>query len=157
MDTDRTTPRPPVPSANPFTSLQREVERVFEDFSHGWPFRAAPGSGSLSPRVDMKETDGKIEITAELPGLEEGDIDVSVTGRTVRITGEKKTEVKREEGDYHLMERSYGRFARTLALPFAPEADKVEAEFRNGVLRLDIPKPAGLTAETRKIAIRQGR
>lgn len=157
MDTETTTPRPPATTQNPFTSLQREIERVFDDFSHGWPFRAATGGGALSPRVDMKETDGKVEITAELPGLEEKDIDVSVTGRTVRISGEKKTETKREEGDYHLMERSYGRFARSLTLPFAPDAEKIDAAFRNGVLTLSVPKPAEVASATKKIPVKAGR
>lgn len=153
MDTDRPTPQPPATGQSPFTSLQREIERVFDDFSHGWPFRAA-GATALSPRIDMKETDGAVEISAELPGLEEADIDVSVTGRTLRISGEKKTETRRDEGDFHLTERSYGRFARSLALPFAPDADTVEASFRNGVLTLSIPKPPELSAGTKKIAVK---
>lgn len=155
MDSDRKTQSPLATSANPFSSLQREIERVFDDFSQGWPFRA--GATAMSPRVDMKETGGKVEITAELPGIEESDIDVAITGRSVRISGEKKTETRREEGDYHLTERSYGRFARSLTLPFAPEADKVEATFRNGVLTLSVPKPAELKAETRKVTVKPGK
>ncbi|MBK0398449.1 Hsp20/alpha crystallin family protein [Limibaculum sp. M0105] len=154
METDPKNQNAPAPATSPFTSLQREIERVFDDFSRGWPFRQ--GAAGLSPRVDMKETDGRVEITAELPGMEEKDIDVAITGRDVRITGEKKSETRREDGDYHLMERSYGRFARNLTLPFEPEADKVKATFRNGVLTLSVPKPAASRSDTRKIEVKPG-
>lgn len=154
MHDDRTTPPPPAATQGSISDLHSEVERVFEDFVRGWPFRVMSADGT-SPRVDMTETESAVEITAELPGLSERDIEVSVNGQMLRISGEKKSETKLGAADVHLMERSYGRFARTLALPFAPDPGTVEASFTNGILTLTVPKPAGLAAETRTIPVKR--
>ena len=97
-----------------------------------------------------------LEIEAELPGVDEKDIDVQLSDNLLTIRGEKRAERKEEkEGDYRLIERSYGSFARSIEVPFAVEADGVEATFRNGVLHLSLPKPPEAATRTRKIEVRK--
>lgn len=136
----------------PFASLQKEVDRVFSEFSKGWP--AAEGMfGGKFPALDMKETETGVDVTAELPGVSEGDIDISLNDRFLTIKGEKKQEKEKKEKDYYLSERSYGSFRRTVGLPFAPDAGKVKADFENGVLTLHLPKAADDAKKEKKIKI----
>ena len=98
------------------SALHREIVRVFDEFTRGqWPFPfSGSGSGKLSPNVNVSETDKKIEITAELPGVEEKDIDVSLSDDKLTIKAEKKSETEQTDKDYFLAERSYGVFERTM-------------------------------------------
>ena len=124
-----------------FSSLQREIERVFESFSNNWPsldFRAS----DLTPSMDIAETDKDIEITAELPGLEEKDVQVNVADDVLTIKGEKKAEKEEKEKNYHRIERSYGSFYRSLQLPSGVNADAIKATLKNGVLKVTVTKPA---------------
>lgn len=141
---------------DPFRSLQKEIDRVFEDFGRGalWPF----GEGGqemvrLTPSIDVSETDDAIEITAELPGVEEKDVEVTVSEGMLTIRGEKKAEKEEKKKDYHLIERSYGSFRRSVTLPAGIDADRVKASFDKGVLKVTVPKPAEIKAKTKKIAI----
>ncbi len=93
---------------NPFDGLQREVERLFDDFSRGY---ATPRTQDLTPSIDVTETDKEVEITAELPGLEEKDVQVNVADNLLTIRGEKKAEREDKNKDYHVVERSYGSFS----------------------------------------------
>ena len=138
---------------DPFRSLQKEVDRVFESFAGALPdsLRAIAGGGF--PAVDVAETDKAIHVTAELPGMTEAEIDVSIVDTTVTIQGEKVTESESEEKEFHVVERASGKFKRTIPLAFMPDPDQVEAAFENGVLELHIPKPPEQAAEPRKIAI----
>jgi HSP20 family protein len=102
----------------------------------------------------MRETDNQVLLNAELPGVDEKDIDISVADDILTISGEKKSEFERKEGDRYRSERSYGRFSRSVSLPFSIDADKVEARFDRGVLKLTIPKPADAQKQMRKIPIR---
>src|SRR5690606_7161427 len=106
-----------------------------------------------TPSLDMHEADGKIMISAELPGVDERDIEISVHEDMLTISGEKKSEFEDREGDAYRSERSYGRFSRTLRLPFQVDADKVEARYDKGVLKLTIEKPAGAMEQAKKIPI----
>ena len=104
-----------------------------------------------SPAVDVIEGDKAYEITAELPGLDEKNIEVSVANGGLTIKGEKKEEREETQKDYYVSERSYGSFSRAIALPYQPDSAKVEAKFDTGVLRVHLPKPPGRqqTAEDR--------
>jgi HSP20 family protein len=161
------------PEANPFGSLQREVDRIFEGFSRGLPMFAMPAMPTMMnivPKVDVAETDKEIEITAELPGLERKDVEISLEDDVLTIRGEKKTEsaqdakdnkdkdAKKDNGggenkNYHLTERSYGVFLRVLQLPPGIDPSTIEAAMSNGVLKITIPKPA--KAQAKKIEVKE--
>jgi HSP20 family protein len=134
-----------------FGSLQREIDRLFDDFAHGFG-----GQGNLLPSMDVTESDKEIEIAAELPGLERKDVDISIEDNVLTIRGEKK--IEREEKDeknknYRLAERSYGLFYRVLELPNGIDPSKVQASMSNGVLKIKIPKPA--RSEAKKIEVKE--
>lgn len=140
---------------DPFSSLRGDIERMFEDFSRqgGW----APATGGLmAPRIDVSESEGELKIEAELPGVEEKDVEVVLANDRLTIRGEKKQETEEKKKDYHVVERSYGSFARTIALPFETEADKVKADFANGVLTVTVPKSPEVKAQEKKIRVGKG-
>lgn len=126
---------------DPFRALQRQIDQVFSEFSRDLPALSWPRNGSMNPSVDVAETDKAIEVTAEMPGVEEKDIKVTLAGDVLTIKGEKKSEKDEKGKDYRLMERSYGMFERSMALPFRAEAGKVEAKFDKGVLKVTVAKP----------------
>ena len=127
--------------ANPFVSLQREVDRLFDDFTRGFPSLTGNGGG-LMPSMDVTETDKEIEITAELPGLEEKDVQINVADNLLTIRGEKTAEKEEKDKNYRLLERSYGSFERTLELPDGVNADAIKATIAKGVLKVTVKKPA---------------
>jgi HSP20 family protein len=141
--TDRNVP-------SPFSSLQREMDRVFSDFSRqfGEPF----GDRALAPKLDIAESDGEITVTAELPGVEQKDVEVTVRDDILTIRGEKKAEKETKEKDYHLVERSYGSFNRVLRLPPGVDAEKVRASIDKGVLTIVLPKAA--QSQPKKVEIK---
>ncbi len=146
------------PDAAPFNSLQREIDRVFNDFSRnfGAP-RTSPydePGALLFPRTDVVENDNALEITTELPGVSNEDVEVTIVENTLTIRGEKKAEKKEEKDDHRMIERSYGSFKRSLRLPFAVSADQIDAQFKDGILKLVLPKPPEIEAKTQKIAIK---
>jgi HSP20 family protein len=134
---------------NPFVTLQREIDRLFDDFGRGSPVFRAPG---LTPTMDVTETDKEIEITAELPGLEEKDVEVNVADNVLTIRGEKKAEKEEKNKNYQIVERSYGAFARTVALPDGIDPAAIKASIAKGVLKVTVPKPA--PAKTTKVEIK---
>ncbi len=136
-----------------FHSLHEEIDRVFNDFSKGVP--AAFGkAGDRFPAIDVSETDKAVDITAELPGVDDGDVDVTLSDRALVIKGEKKTESDRTEKDWHVVERSYGAFKRMIPIPFDADPDAVEAHFENGVLTVHLPKPPEEAEKASRIAIK---
>jgi HSP20 family protein len=140
---------------HPFSLLRREMDSLFDNFFRGFdlePFESR--MGAFSPKVDVTENDKEIKISAELPGLEEKDIDVSLQKDMLTIKGEKKEEKEDKSKDYYRIERSYGSFSRTIPLPVEVETDKVEAKFKKGVLSITLPKTAKAVAETKKIAVK---
>jgi len=143
------------PDDNPFHSLQREMNRLFEDRlrSLAWP-SASGGNGRAELSIDLKETEKTVEVTAELPGVEEKDVEVTLKDGVLTIKGEKRAEKTEEKEGYHLMERTYGSFLRSFPLPCEVEAEKVSAEFSKGVLKIVCPKAAEAVANARKIAIK---
>jgi HSP20 family protein len=128
------------------------MDRLFESFD--WR-RGTPGA-DLMPRIDMSETEGEVDIDAELPGLTEKDIDVTLSGDTLIIRGEKKSEREESKKNYHMSERTYGSFSRAIPLPFEADASKITAQFDNGVLHIAIPKPPEAAAKTAKIPVKAG-
>jgi HSP20 family protein len=140
-------------SANPFTALQQEVDRLFDGFSRGFgAFPSFPTTRELMPSMDVSETDKEIEITTELPGLEEKDIQLNLADDVLTIRGEKKNEREETKKDYHLVERSYGSFTRSVQLPNGVNADNIKAVMSKGVLKVTVPKPA--PAQSKKIDIK---
>lgn len=142
----------------PIGSLFREVERVFDDFSRRTPLAGSIGLGTglLAPRIDMAETADAIDITAELPGVTEKEVEVSVSNGVLTIKGEKKIERDEKDKNWHVVERSHGAFQRTIELGFDPDPAKVEARFEKGVLTVRLPKPPEEQKAPKKIAIKAG-
>lgn len=147
------------PEENPFLALHREVNRLFDDAFRGFgglfPFGATtlsgwPGFGGW-PSVEINETAEEITVSAELPGLEEKDVEVLLEDDALVLRGEKRAET--EDRDRAFSERFYGRFERVIPLRAEIEEDKVSAAFRNGVLTVRLPKTAGSQMRTRRIAI----
>jgi HSP20 family protein len=138
----------------PFASLRRDMERVFEDFSRdfSWGLPATAGT-AVAPRIDVSETDSEIKIEAEMPGVEEKDVEVVLSNGRLTIKGEKKQEKEEKKKDYHLVERSYGSFARSISLPFEADPGHVKASFAKGVLTVTVPKPPEVKAKEKKISI----
>jgi HSP20 family protein len=134
---------------HPFTSLQREIARVFDDFTRGFP---TFGSQDLTPSMDVIETDKEIEVTAELPGLEEKDVEINLSDNVLTIRGEKRAEKEEKDKDknYRVVERSYGSFYRSLELPAGIDPDQIKATISKGVLKVSVPKPP---TQVKKIAV----
>ena len=141
---------------DPFRTLFQEVQKTFEEFSRRTPF-ARFSSDILSPKIDVAESKDAIDVTAELPGVDEKDVDVTLVDDVLTIRGEKKSEREEHDKDknWHVVERSYGSFSRAISLPFAAEATKVEAKFDKGVLHIHLPKPEEVTKKEQKIEIKK--
>ena len=127
---------------DPFLDLHREVNRLFDDSFRS--MREGSGSGGtgfmLSPKVDVSQTDEGWEVTAELPGVDQKDIDLRLDGDMLTISGEKRDERKDDKNRF--VERSYGSFTRSFQLPFTPDPNKVTADCDRGVLTIKLPKAA---------------
>ena len=133
----------------PFLSLQREIDRLFDDFTRGFPSFSMPANGGkLMPVTDVTETDKEIEITAELPGLEHKDVQINLADNLLTIKGEKKVEKEQKDKDYRMVERSYGAFERTIERPEGVDAGAIKATIAKGVLTVTVPKPAPAQAKT---------
>lgn len=139
---------------NPFLTLHREMNRLFDDAFRG--FDLAPVSGSLFeqsarwPSIEVNETDKDVKVTAELPGLEEKDVQVELANGALSIKGEKKTET--EDKDRKFSERYYGRFERRIPIEDVDQ-DKISAAFKNGVLTVTMPKLPQAESKVKRIAI----
>ncbi|HHT9120465.1 MAG TPA: Hsp20/alpha crystallin family protein [Candidatus Hypogeohydataceae bacterium YC41] len=125
---------PELPS---ITALQREMDRLFDEFfRRGGLMR----EWRWAPAVDVVETPDTVIVRAELPGIDPKDVDISVSGDTLTIKGEKKEEKEEKGKTFYRMERSYGAFVRSIELPTPVEADKAKADYKNGVLEITLPK-----------------
>ena len=149
--------------ADPFVTLRREMDRLFDDAFRGfgvpslglgrdwgWPSQRDWGW----PSLEVSESDKDVTVTAELPGLEEKDVEVLLAEGVLTIRGEKKSET--EDKDRRFSERYYGRFERRVALPAEVDEDKVQASFRNGVLTVTMPKSAEAEAHVKRIPVNGG-
>ena len=131
-------------SDDPFTSFRREMDRLFEDFNRGWAVPTTFGTSEfLSPKVNIAETDKGLEVTADLPGIDQKDIEISLSDDVLTLKAEHKAEKeeKDEKKQYHLVERSFGKFMRSFELPFEADTDKAEASFDKGVLKISVRVP----------------
>jgi len=142
---------------SPLQSLQRDINRVFDDF---WSRFDRPFSGSNgfltagAPRTDVSETDEEVEIAVELPGLDEKDIEVNLTDDVLTIRGEKKEEREEKKRGYYMSERSYGAFHRMIPLPPGVDTDKADANFRHGVLTIRLPRTLESKAKVKRIEVK---
>jgi HSP20 family protein len=152
---ERTTP---ARDSYPLTTLQREIDRLFDDFTRGfgafsaWPTLATGPTVALMPSMDVTESEKEIEITAELPGLDEKDVQINLADNVLTIKGEKKEDKEEKEKDYRMVERSYGSFLRTIELPAGIDANAVQASMTKGVLKVKVPKPAA--PEAKKVEVK---
>lgn len=121
------------------SNFHDEVSRLFHDFMR--PDRGIrPVRGEWAPPVDIAETEDEIVVKAEVPGMDPGDLNVTIQGDLLTIQGEKKSETEEKGKSYHRVERTFGSFSRTITLPTEVEGDKVEATYESGVIELHLPK-----------------
>jgi len=120
----------------------RDLDDWMRQFRAGATGLAVPEeiAGTWAPRMDVSETENEIILKAELPGLENKDIDISLERDILVVTGEKKCETEKSGEQYHLVERTYGSFRRSYHLPVEVEADKIDATFKDGILKVVLPK-----------------
>jgi HSP20 family protein len=159
-DVTRTEQAPARRSVDLFDAMRSDLDRVFERFERGWPSFAGlmPRSGDgrpLAAQLDVREEDDKIIVEADLPGVDEKDVAVTFAGGVLTIKGERRSEREEKKDDYHIAERSFGRFERALRLPDGIDEGAIEANFDKGVLKIVAPKrPEAMKAE-RKIEIKK--
>ena len=156
----QTTPSRYREEADPFMTLHREMNRLFDDVFRTFditPFGSFGGTGRMGgwPSVEVIDTDKDVRVSAELPGLDEKDVEVLMSDGVLTIRGEKRSEV--EDKSRAFSERTYGRFERRIPLGWDVDEDKVNASFRNGVLTVTMPKSAKAAAKARRIAINRDR
>ena len=151
----------------PFLTLRGQVDRLFDEFAGDWrmpslrrdlfdwePFRTPLWThGLVDVRFDVSETDKALELTAELPGIDEKDVELVLSDGVLTLKGEKRAEKEEKEKDYYLSERRYGAFSRSMRLPETVDPGKIKATFDKGVLRIVVPKRAEAKAKKKKIAI----
>ncbi len=151
----------------PFERLHREIDRLFDDFGRvDWrlpfsrrdfdfniPWPKSEGWG-ITPAMDLTEKDDEFEVTVELPGMDEKDIDIRISNGSLKISGDKTDEKEEKNMDYHLSERQYGSIRRTISLPEGVDADKIEAAFSKGVLNVKLPKSTEARKAEKKISVK---
>ena len=163
---ERTRSSNALPTWRPFESLRDEIDHIFDDFGRGlWqpfsrpfftgeaPFRRGSIQATM-PAVDVLESEKSYEITAELPGMDEKNIEVKVADGVMTIKGEKQEEKEEKKKDYYLQERSFGSFQRSFELPEGVDLDKIEASFKKGVLIVKLPKKAEAQKPAKKIEVK---
>ena len=136
--------------------LQRRMNRVFEDFFGDWGLEPLGGSGAerdFLPNIDVAETDKEITITAELAGMDQKDVELTLNDDILTIRGEKKQESEHKDAKSFHRECSYGSFVRSIQLPAEVDQDKVKAEFKKGVLKIQLPKVETEVSKSKKIDI----
>jgi len=141
---------------HPLRTLHEEVDRLFDDFGRGFPFPRLAESfrGTVVPSVDVAETEKEVVITAELPGIDEKEVDVTLADGVLTIKGEKKAEKEEKGKNFHRIERSYGAFSRQVAVPAEVDEDKVKAEFAKGLLTVTLAKKPSAVQSAKKITVK---
>jgi HSP20 family protein len=139
-----------------FRSLQREIDQIFDDFSHGVPgFGASDGGNGLRQmKLDVAETDKSFEVSADLPGASPENIDISLKEDMLTIRAETKAEKEDGNKNFYVHERSYGMYQRSIMLPTGVDPEKIDAQFEKGVLKISLPKLPEAEANVRKIAVK---
>ena len=144
--------------AYPTFGLREDTDRLFDRFFSGgldWPFGPTRSVAGWAPALDVSETDTEFSIQAELPGVDPKDVEISITGRSLTLSGQKKESTERKDANCYHSECRFGSFSRSLQLPESVDPDKVSAEHKNGVLMIRLPKresetPKRITVETVK-------
>jgi HSP20 family protein len=152
----------------PLMTLRTQMDRLFDDFMSDWrlpslsrdlfsmPAFQAQGESMVDVRFDVSESDEGIEVTAELPGMAEKDVEIALDDGVLTIKGEKKFEKETKDRDYHLSERRYGNFARSMRLPDSIDQEHIRANFDKGILSIMLPKRPEAKAQKKKIEISKG-
>ena len=147
----------PTSALSPFEEFERRFEdffrRPFSMMEAPWWTRWPAHAGEVSPAMDIFEEGGDIVVKAEIPGMKKEEIHIDINEKTVTVSGEKKKEEKVARKDYVHLERTYGSFVRTFALPAEVQTDKARATFKDGILELRMPKTAEAASRARKVAI----
>lgn len=144
---------------HPVATLHREVDRLFDDFFRGFdrfpslPFREER-LAEFSPKVNVSENDKEIEVTVEVPGMDQDDVDISLRDDVLTIKGEKKQEKEEKDKEYYHVERSYGSFYRSLQVPCEVDQENIKAAFKKGVLKINLPKSTKAQENVRKIEVK---
>lgn len=152
------------PVFRPLGLLRDDIDVAFDRMFSNWPFQSraldvGPFAGTsvdnaaVQPRVDVSEEDDKFEIAAEVPGVDEKDISLTIKDDLLTLKGEKKSERKEEKKNFYMKERSYGSFVRSFRLPDSVKADKVRAKFANGVVTIVLPKDRKSAAKEKRVPI----
>lgn len=141
-----------------FTAMRDEMDRMFERFEHGWPslpalFRQSFDQGSMVPALDVHESEKELTIKVDLPGVAEKDVTVTLADGLLSIKGEKRSDREETKGNFHVAERSYGSFQRSIRLPDSIDEAKLDAHMDNGVLKITAQKKPDAVKAERKIAI----
>lgn len=143
---------------NPFATLRKEMNRVFDNFFSGLEetslAMSSPFDGRFSPKIELSESDSEYKISAELPGVNEKDVDISVSKDALTISGEKRSEHSEEKGSFKRTERFYGSFHRVIPLNGEVDTEKAEASYKNGVLTITLPKSESAKSSTRRIEVK---
>ena len=140
---------------DPFVSFRREMDRIFEQFFAGSaPDPAQGGWHGVTRAIAIDENDTELVVTAELPGVSEKEIEVSLAGDVLTITGKKRSQREERYANSSYVERRFGSFSRSLRLPFEVKEQTVDAQFKAGVLTIRLPKPAELQKPARRIDVR---
>jgi HSP20 family protein len=143
----------------PLVTFHKDVNRLFDNFFKGYDeFPRFPFRGNrlteFSPKIDVSENDKEIEVTAEVPGIDQSDIDVTLNDNVLTIKGKKKEEKEANGKEYYHVERSYSSFCRSLHVSCEIESDKVDASFKKGVLKIILPKSEKTQENVRKIEVK---
>jgi len=143
-------------SEDVFYSLQNDINRIFEDFVGGRERPVAQNSHQrhMIPRVSVKETADEYVVTAELPGFEKKDIQISINNNVLSLKGERRSEEQKGNEKYHVNEFSYGSFERSFMLPEGHvDEEKVAAKFENGILKINLGKQVAAKRDVRKVDV----
>ncbi len=139
---------------NPFEHMHEEMDRMFEDFlPQVFSARGLDKRVGLLASIDLSETDDALELKADLPGMKEHDIDVTLRDNALLISGERKLDREEKRKNYYHSERAYGAFSRTIPLPCEVDEDHIDARFKKGVLTVHMPKSSEVREHQRKIEI----
>ena len=144
----------PRSGGDPFGSLHRDMTRLVEDFARSFEVGSLFGSDGFAPRIDVREDENELLVTAEIPGLEEKDFTLELREDALTLRGEKRLEHEEQTGSMHRTERSYGRFERAVPLPCEVNADKSRATYRNGVLTVTLPKAESARRRIHRIDVK---
>ncbi len=153
----------PARITHPITQIQHEINRLFDDvfrsvgfpwmdFERGFPSLIA--SDWIKPTLDIAASDKEYTISVELPGVNEKEVQLELANDTLKISGEKKQEKEEKDKNYYRMERSYGTFQRVLSLPEDADQDNIAATYKNGIMKITIPRKAHPQAEVKRIEIK---